>query len=126
MDEHKELAKQAISLYTSGYRFFRWDIKRAILLIVNEQPELQTVGDVDREALIDDVTAAVEELRYVWYDREGKLQVTRVDGKGNPFRNPIPITAYICLGYMSKSDIEELPNYNPDYDVSDIYDNLRY
>ena len=29
-------------------------------------------------------------------------------------------TAFICLGYMSKSDIEELPNYNPDYDVSDI------
>ncbi len=68
VDEHtRELAEQAIALHMYGHGFFRWDIKRAILQIVNEQdmPDLVSVGQVSdyREALIDEVTAEVEALQ---------------------------------------------------------------
>jgi len=68
VDEHtRELAKQAIELHTYGHGFFRWDIERAILQVVNEQdaPDVTSVGDVEayRENLIDEVTAAVEEIQ---------------------------------------------------------------
>ena len=59
---------------------------------------------------------------YVYYDREGKKQIHHVTGKTNPYRDSTPITAYITIGYMSKADAESLPDYNPDYDVSDIMD----
>ena len=58
---------------------------------------------------------------FVYYDRAGNKQVRFVEF-GNPYRNSTPVTAYVCIGYMSKADAENMPDYNADYDVSHIMD----
>ena len=58
---------------------------------------------------------------FVYYDREGKKQIRQVK-HGNPYRNAMPVDSSIMLGYMPKSEAENLTDYNPDYDVSEIMD----
>lgn len=59
---------------------------------------------------------------YIYYDRAGRKQVNKVPAGLNPYRNAHPIDAYQIIGYMSESDAEDMPDYNEDYDMSDVMD----
>ena len=57
---------------------------------------------------------------YAYYDREGNLQ-SIIKPKVRMSKSH-PADAFSIVGFVSKSQFNQLPNYNPSYNVSDVMD----